>query len=157
MMGGAVLGAVALWLGSGLFGAASTPVVAPTAEARALREDAAGVEAPGRPAAAPGPPVAPTAVATDATSPRPRHSARQADVPACTGGVTLPKGKWRLRPRAPRSDTLVTPSRATPCGKYKLMSWNAGTKDWDERKNVVVREGRVLACSAKLHCAFAKR
>ncbi|MDP2307529.1 MAG: serine/threonine-protein kinase [Pseudomonadota bacterium] len=146
-----------LWLGFGAYRGRHPD--APTAE-NASELPATYVPA-AIPPPSPAPPAAPVEELPAAAAPVPEVAkARPASASAtdtCTGGVTLPAGKWRLRPRAPDSERLITASTHTPCGKYKLMEWNAETKDWDAKKNIVVRDHRVLTCSAKLHCSSTTR
>lgn len=163
IIGAFALLATVLWLGVGAFGRG--PSSPPGAEAAGNAppppepDPASGLAEP------PTPPLPPTETppadaAPEAEGPRVRAARRAVGVTAavgCTGGVELPEGKWRLRPRAPDSEQLVRPSHATPCGKYKLMGWNVATRDWDARKNVVVRKDRVLTCDKKLRCSVSKR
>ncbi|MDP2316501.1 MAG: serine/threonine-protein kinase [Pseudomonadota bacterium] len=150
VVGGITVLSVALWLGLRVFGNDDTPAPAPM---RATPPVAAQVT----PVVDPPPPVAPIEAPPPAAAKSTPSSTAKADAPtdACTGGVTLPDGKWRLRPRG--SEDLLRASQATPCGGYKLMEWNVSTNAWDARKSLVVRKDRELVCDERLRCAVAKR
>ncbi|MES2638530.1 MAG: serine/threonine-protein kinase [Myxococcota bacterium] len=145
IMVGSVVVLVTFWLGLYSLGGrdTSTPLSTDT-------EHVAPSEA--NPAVAPipveAPPAEPTPPVQVASSPK------AATPPACTGRVTLPEGSWRLRPRG--SKELVRPTKATPCGTYKLMGWDSATDGWKAKKNLVVKEDRVLTCDADLRCSLDK-
>lgn len=120
--------------------AAPRPALASTAAASPAIAAIAPLAPPEAAVAAPDPPAAAPA------------RRRAAPPPACAGAVTVPDGKWRLRPRGADGGELVKPSGITPCGKYKLLEWDTSKKDWVARRNINVKDGGAIVCDTKLRC-----